>query len=184
MPSGSNFQTCPSGFFLSCAWRLTTGSFYDGQARIRQTFTASPAEPVEFLCLLVIRIIRSNSPLHGALKLAEAVRKEIAALRVPSGSDEWVVSISVGVAASADQMSGFADLIKAADQGDHLAKHNGRNCVATSQQADFGLATATNALHARPEQRTNTSGSSHRQSAPKSDARCANQRTCTTSPSG
>ena len=125
-----------------------------------------------------------NSPLHGALKLAEAVRKEIAALRVPSGSDEWVVSISVGVAASADQMSGFADLIKAADQGDHLAKHNGRNCVATPQQADFDLATATNALHARPEQRTNTSGSSHRQSAPKSDARCANQRTCTTSPSG
>ena len=38
-------QTCPSDFFLSCVWRLTIGTFFDGQPGIRQTFTASPTEP-------------------------------------------------------------------------------------------------------------------------------------------
>src|SRR6185312_8588230 len=42
---GSNSSTCPSWTFLSCAWRLTIGSLYDGYPRKRQTATATPAEP-------------------------------------------------------------------------------------------------------------------------------------------
>lgn len=79
-------------------------------------------------------IICARTPLDGATKLAEAVRKEVAALRVPAGTGEWIGSISVGVATRSDEMAGFEDLIKAADLGVYIAKRNGRNCVAASQE--------------------------------------------------
>ena len=79
-------------------------------------------------------IICAGTPLDSAIKLAEAVREEVAALRVPTGTGEWIGSISVGVASRTTEMAGLEELMKAADLGVYLAKGNGRNCVATSQK--------------------------------------------------
>jgi hemerythrin len=79
-------------------------------------------------------IICAGTPLDGAMMLAESIREEVAALRVPAGAGEWVGSISVGVAARTTEMAGLEDLMKAADLGVYAAKRDGRNCVATSQQ--------------------------------------------------
>ena len=76
-------------------------------------------------------IICTGTPLNGALKLAETIRSEVAALRVPAGAGEWRGSISIGVAARTETMSGLDELMKNADLGLYAAKHNGRNCVAT-----------------------------------------------------
>ena len=78
--------------------------------------------------------LHGGTPLDGAMTLAESVRKEVAALRVPVGEGEWRGSISVGVAARTATMTTLRDLIKAADEGLYVAKRNGRNCVATSDQ--------------------------------------------------
>ncbi len=79
-------------------------------------------------------IICPNTPLEGAIKVAESVRKEVATLRVPAGTGQWIGSISVGVAARSEPMAGFEGLIKAADDGVYIAKRNGRNCVGAAQQ--------------------------------------------------
>ena len=75
-------------------------------------------------------IICARTPLEGALQLAESIRSAVAALRVPAGSGEWCGSVSIGVAALAQDMSGMEDLMKHADRGLYAAKRNGRNCVA------------------------------------------------------
>lgn len=80
-------------------------------------------------------ILCANTPLTGALKTAEKVRAEVAALRAPAGDGCWVGSISVGVAARLPGMVGFEALLKAADDGLYAAKERGRNCVATVQSA-------------------------------------------------
>jgi len=77
-------------------------------------------------------IICTGTPLAGALILAETVRSEVAALRVPAGAGQWHGSVSIGVAARTDTMKGLEDLMKEADLGLYAAKRNGRNCVATS----------------------------------------------------
>jgi diguanylate cyclase (GGDEF)-like protein/PAS domain S-box-containing protein len=79
-------------------------------------------------------VICTGTPLDGAMTLAESVRKEVAALCVRVGKGEWRGSISVGVAARTGTMTALGDLIKAADQGVYVAKRNGRNCVAISDQ--------------------------------------------------
>jgi len=79
-------------------------------------------------------IICPCTPLDGAMKLAETIRREVAALRVPAGAGEWRGSISVGVASRKAAMGGLEDLMKAADLGVYVAKHNGRNFVATADQ--------------------------------------------------
>jgi len=79
-------------------------------------------------------IICPFTSLEGATYAAESMRQHIAALRVPAGGGTWTGSISVGVAARTFEMRGIEDLIKAADEGVYMAKHNGRNCVASSQQ--------------------------------------------------
>ncbi|MBU1215291.1 MAG: bacteriohemerythrin [Gammaproteobacteria bacterium] len=77
-------------------------------------------------------IICPNTPLDGALRVAEQTRKAVTSLRIPVEHGEWAGSISVGVATRQSNMSGPDDLIKAADQGVYAAKRKGRNCVATS----------------------------------------------------
>lgn len=77
-------------------------------------------------------IICVGTPLEGAMTLAETIRREVAALRVPAGAGEWRGSISVGVAARTAAMRGLEELLKAADLGLYAAKRNGRNCVAAS----------------------------------------------------
>lgn len=79
-------------------------------------------------------VICADTPLDGAMKLAETIRGQVAALRVPAGKGEWRGSISVGVAARTAAMATLDDLIKAADQGVYVAKRNGRNCVAIANQ--------------------------------------------------
>lgn len=76
-------------------------------------------------------IVCARTTLDGALTLAEKLRQDVAALRVPAGDGEWCGSISIGVAVRSDAMKGFDDLIKRADEGVYLAKRNGRNRVAT-----------------------------------------------------
>jgi hemerythrin len=77
-------------------------------------------------------IICTATPLDGALKLAEKIRREVAAMRVCAGAGEWRGSISIGVATKTEQMRGLEDLMKAADEGVYAAKRNGRNCVAVA----------------------------------------------------
>jgi len=79
-------------------------------------------------------IICSNTPLSGALMLAEKVRAEVAALRVPAGKSQWQGSVSIGVAACKTLQWGAEALLKAADEGVYLAKDRGRNAVASIQQ--------------------------------------------------
>jgi len=78
-------------------------------------------------------IICSNTPLVGALKLAENLRRKVAEMQVAAGSGLWKGSISVGVAVRQSEMEKIEDLLKVADEGVYLAKRNGRNYVATIQ---------------------------------------------------
>ena len=77
-------------------------------------------------------IICTDTPMDGALQLAEKIRSEVAALRVRAGSGEWRGSISVGVAVRTAAMASMEDLLKAADLGVYAAKRKGRNCVAVA----------------------------------------------------
>ena len=77
-------------------------------------------------------IICTDTPMDGALQLAEKIRSEVAALRVSAGSGEWRGSISVGVAVRTAAMASMEDLLKAADLGVYAAKRKGRNCVAVA----------------------------------------------------
>jgi hemerythrin len=78
-------------------------------------------------------ILCDHTNLDGAMSVAEKVRREVAALRVPAGAGAWQGSISVGVAERTQALEGFDDLLKLADNAVYLAKKNGRNCVATVQ---------------------------------------------------
>ncbi len=79
----------------------------------------------EFLVICV------GTPLEGALRLGEKIRREVSELKVAVGDSHWHASISVGVAARAPGMTGIEDLMKSADQGLYMAKQRGRNCVAS-----------------------------------------------------
>lgn len=78
-------------------------------------------------------IICAKTPLEGAMRTAEKMRREVSALRVPASDGFWVGSISVGVAARLPGMTNAEALLKAADDGVYAAKVQGRNCVASVQ---------------------------------------------------
>ena len=80
-------------------------------------------------------IICPNTPLDGALLIAELTRVNIASLRVPAGDGAWSGSISVGVAANSNDISSIEDLLKAADDAVYMAKDAGKNCVKTRQMS-------------------------------------------------
>lgn len=79
-------------------------------------------------------VICPRTPLEGALQVAESLRGEVAALRVPAGGGAWNGSVSVGVASRTDEMAVVEDLIRVADRGAYLAKQAGRDRVATAQR--------------------------------------------------
>lgn len=81
-------------------------------------------------------IICPNTPLEGALHIAELTRDKIAGLRIPAGQGFWPGSISVGVAVNGNGISSIDDLLKAADDAVYIAKNDGRNCVRTRQKTE------------------------------------------------
>lgn len=76
-------------------------------------------------------IVCPNTPLDGALHIAEIMRTAVAAMRVPAGEGVWIGSVSVGVATRASGMEAIEDLMKMADEGLYKAKREGRNRVAS-----------------------------------------------------
>lgn len=78
-------------------------------------------------------ILCDHTALSGAMTIADKLRREVSALRVPAGHGVWQGSVSVGVAERTRSLKGFDDLLKIADSSVYLAKRNGRNCVATAQ---------------------------------------------------
>lgn len=78
-------------------------------------------------------IICPNTPLDGALYIAELTRGNIASLKVPAGTGAWYGSISVGVAVNSIEVNSVDELLKVADEGVYMAKQAGRNCVRTRQ---------------------------------------------------
>lgn len=79
-------------------------------------------------------VICPNTNQQGVMQIAEQMRKAIEELRIPAGNGRWPGSVSVGVASRMPNMHVYDDLIKAADEGVYLAKRNGRNRVACSEQ--------------------------------------------------
>lgn len=74
-------------------------------------------------------ILCSYTTLAGAMTTAEKLRREVAELLVPVGTDVWRGSISVGVAERTQSMEMADDLLKLADKAVYVAKQKGRNCV-------------------------------------------------------
>lgn len=75
-------------------------------------------------------ILCPQTPLKGALVLAEHLHTQANALRITFDSGEWRGSLSLGVAERTPQTPHPDALINAADQGLYLAKRRGRNQVA------------------------------------------------------
>ncbi|CCE24239.1 Response regulator PleD [Includes: Diguanylate cyclase] (fragment) [Methylotuvimicrobium alcaliphilum 20Z] len=80
-------------------------------------------------------IICTDTPLNGAMYLANLVSKTVAEMRVKAGMGVWKGSISIGVAVRDHTMKSPDSLLKAADDGVYMAKHDGRNCVRSIQVA-------------------------------------------------
>lgn len=76
-------------------------------------------------------VICPQTPLDGALHLAEALRTGANGVHVSLSTGEWRASSSIGVAARVARHTGVEDLMKAADEAVYAAKRAGRNRVAT-----------------------------------------------------
>jgi hemerythrin len=74
-------------------------------------------------------VICPSTDLAGGMKIAEDTRQRVCEMRVATGGDPWLGSISVGVAARTAQMQQPDELVKKADESAYAAKHAGKNCV-------------------------------------------------------
>ncbi len=89
----------------------------------------------DFVCRLggdEFLVICPQTPLDGALHVAEQLRARINAMRVTAGAGEWHGSVSIGVAERDATMKSVDELVKRADEGVYLAKRHGRNRVASA----------------------------------------------------
>jgi two-component system, cell cycle response regulator len=77
-------------------------------------------------------VVVPGSDLAAAAELAERLRQGIAAQPVSTDSAMIPVTVSLGVAVSADQPGGLEDLLRRADEALYAAKDRGRNRVETA----------------------------------------------------
>ena len=77
----------------------------------------------EFLVLL------PETPLHGARRVAETLRKEIADRPVPWSGEALTITASFGLAQTLPGEVNVQAVIARADQALYRAKDDGRNCV-------------------------------------------------------
>lgn len=78
-------------------------------------------------------IILPNTPMNGAIKVAERIRKKVEQLQIshPSSESNNYVTVSLGVACQIPHSELSTDsLITQADQALYTAKNQGRNCTA------------------------------------------------------
>ncbi len=71
------------------------------------------------------------------LHIAEALRKKVSELRVPTGDGIWHGSISIGLSVRSSGMKDYEALIKSADNGVYEAKRAGKNCVKTEPRLEL-----------------------------------------------
>jgi diguanylate cyclase (GGDEF)-like protein/PAS domain S-box-containing protein len=87
-------------------------------------------------------VVLPNTPRHGAIRVAELIRKEVEELRIPHHTSpvSGVVTLSLGVATVVpDRDSDPTGLIRAADDALYTAKDQGRNrLVAVSDKESAG----------------------------------------------
>jgi len=74
-------------------------------------------------------VICHNTPINGALHIAELARKSVAEMTVNVGGGFWNGSISLGVATRTQEITTRDHLIKSADNAVYTAKRKGRNQV-------------------------------------------------------
>ncbi|MGD1701798.1 diguanylate cyclase [Dapis sp. BLCC M229] len=110
--------------------------------QVAQAISAGVKRPGDFVARYggeEFVVILPNTPIEGALKVAENIRREIEALEIPhttSAVSNWVTS-SLGVASSnCSAESNPEMLLQAADMALYNAKKAGRNRVQTSKSAD------------------------------------------------
>ncbi len=102
----------------------------------------------EFLVLL------PETPLHGARRVAETLRREIAERPVPWSGEALTITASFGLAQTLPGEVNVQAVIARADQALHRAKDDGRNCVRIAAE------TAT-LIAARPGSGVQGPGPSH-----------------------
>jgi len=102
-------------------------------ARMRATLRGSDLKcrygGEEFLVLL------PETPLEGARRVAENLRKDIAAMSVPWNGEPIQVTSSFGVASARPDEIDPTSLIARADEALYVAKRDGRDCVRTAEEA-------------------------------------------------
>jgi diguanylate cyclase (GGDEF)-like protein/PAS domain S-box-containing protein len=91
----------------------------------------------EFVVLLI------QSGLNTGINIAERIRKAVAEDQIETEDGNFLATISVGVAEATPETESLETLIKQSDQALYVAKHNGRNQVATFQQVKKSSAKAS-----------------------------------------
>jgi diguanylate cyclase (GGDEF)-like protein len=91
----------------------------------------------EFLVLL------PETPLHGARRVAETLRREIAERPVPWAGEGLTVTASFGIAQTVPGEVNVQAVIARADQALYRAKDDGRNCVRIAAESATLIADET-----------------------------------------
>ena len=85
-------------------------------------------------------VLLPNTLLDNATLLAERIRQSIANIPFQMSVEALIIpiTISIGVAAYTEDMSGIDDLLRNADKALYYAKNNGRNCVMKYKEISDG----------------------------------------------